>query len=72
MVLLAMWSDPLLPIPPPRPGPLRASVVSTEELPLIVLLLIVSVAPLAVGGNATAETGPRRTRVTAARQSFDG
>ena len=43
IVLLAICSEPLLPIPPPHPGPL--SVVSTE-LPLIVLLLIVSVAPV--------------------------
>jgi hypothetical protein len=42
IVLLAMWSEPLLPIPPPHPG---AWLIVNAELPLIVLLLIVSVPP---------------------------
>ena len=43
IVLLAICSEPLLPIPPPHPG---SWLIVSAELALTVLLLIVSVPPV--------------------------
>jgi len=63
IVLLAICNEPLLPIPPPRPGPLSGS---QHRIAANSAVADRQRRACAVGRNATAKTGLRRARVTPA------